>query len=702
MPPNRPKLAVVFVPETAQMQHDTTQFLRAIIIDARLKPNHSVHTIQSVLMNVCQSKYPFPLTHLAGPQYILMTPVGIDRHAFLKAHGKALQDLGYVTYPWTPAMGGTTLRPKYKVWVELKRMPPQAWNVHTLMHAVGSFGALIDHTLMTNVRSLERMMAVVGVPDLEWVPQSTMIWVKGVARTIDIEVHGWIEESLPIAPALDCTPSQAVFEKIRQDNQMAISAIGDNMEGKEVILVEFNTIVAVWQNLQEGPRKDDIGKIVKASPHYASWAKANVGPALPVATLPPIQTSANPPTPYTSLSKGETTPLDESSPVITGQGWPRSTSNPVLHCSSSNSAPPLFSADIPTHGAPSEVTPKSTENPLTDKDPLHNSSDIEQDTQVSNSPKSPSEFLDHSDRRMGPFIPVEPDPIHRPWLYGPARPNTVHVDVSAAQNPNWVEQTNPVSSDSDWEPYHEYEKELGLRTLDGKLFTKIRAREAAKMTIQGSENMETQAEPDNHPDNEPAPGEIISNQFSPLQSFPENSDPNPPQVADPTPKPTPAKKGRKPKQREKRTPVDLRRSARISERPEKSYASPKNPKKARGPPPEPLNAERQANLIRALQDETLAAKPLEDRIVAEVSAYCGIAAAPAAANEAGPSNTAPSDKDPLLAYRYAESAMAALESDSADDLSNEMGGMTCEGRFFSLFHCTNTNSASGFLFVSAL
>lgn len=104
LPPNRPQVANVFIPETTQMLVDAQHLNRAIVIDARLKTNHTTEIVQAVLMVVCKSDFPFPLTHMSGTQYMLLLPPGSDRHRFLLSYDKPLQDLGYVSYPWSPAI----------------------------------------------------------------------------------------------------------------------------------------------------------------------------------------------------------------------------------------------------------------------------------------------------------------------------------------------------------------------------------------------------------------------------------------------------------------------------------------------------------------------------------------------------------------------------------------------------------------------
>lgn len=172
LPPNRPKVTNVYIPETNQMIIDAQHLHRAIVIDSRLKANHTMEIVQSVLMAVCKSDFPFPLTHMSGTQYLLLLPLGSDHHHFLLSYDKPLQDLGYVSYPWSPAINGYPMWLKYKVWIELHKMSPQMWTIDHLIAAASSFGIVLEHVAMHTVSSLEKMMVVVAVPDLNSNPEN--------------------------------------------------------------------------------------------------------------------------------------------------------------------------------------------------------------------------------------------------------------------------------------------------------------------------------------------------------------------------------------------------------------------------------------------------------------------------------------------------------------------------------------------------
>lgn len=93
--------------------------------------------------------------------------------------------------------GGYPLRLKYKVWTQLESMSPQAWNIDHLLPVVSTFGVLLDHSPMTNVHILHKIMVVTAVHDLPIIPRSMLLWVRGITRNIKVTIHSWIEEPVP-------------------------------------------------------------------------------------------------------------------------------------------------------------------------------------------------------------------------------------------------------------------------------------------------------------------------------------------------------------------------------------------------------------------------------------------------------------------------------------------------------------------------
>lgn len=268
MPPNRPKLATVFIQETKQMYLEGLDLNRAVVIDVRLRPNHSNETIQSVLMAACNSDHPLPVTHMSGPQYLLLLQPGADRHRFLTTHTDRLKSMGYVLYPWSPGINAYPMRLKFKAWLRLTRLSPQAWNLDHIIPVTSSFGIVLDHSPIANVRSLNQITVVVAVPTLEVIPMAIRMWVKGMARDLEVEVQGWIEEPLPFIQPIDTTPSKDFFEEVWGENLRAVIQHANQSAMAEMVTVDFKMLFDVWAKMGKGEERDKLEETLKTSPYF--------------------------------------------------------------------------------------------------------------------------------------------------------------------------------------------------------------------------------------------------------------------------------------------------------------------------------------------------------------------------------------------------------------------------------------------------
>lgn len=270
MPKNRPHMTMVFVPQTNQMQQESCEMLRAIVIDARLREHHNIHILQSILMATCATPYPFPLSKINDNQYLLVLPPGIDRQSFLSTHVAQLGETGYVAFPWSAAVNGTPMQMRFKVWIELIGMSPCSWTIEHLLRAAGSFGIVLEHATMANRASLERMRAVVAVPDLELVPLNTGVWVRGIFRNVRVAVHAWIEEPIPNPTPPDSTPPKSFFEQVRSRYSGHSTGPSDQSKTPDSLTVDFDTLYAGWKSMAGGAEKQNIEQILRSSPLFAA------------------------------------------------------------------------------------------------------------------------------------------------------------------------------------------------------------------------------------------------------------------------------------------------------------------------------------------------------------------------------------------------------------------------------------------------
>lgn len=275
LPPNRPLVATVFIPETQQMKQDTLELQRAIVVDAKLKLTHTPEMIQSALMSATRSDYPFALTHMTGTQYLLVLSLGTDRNQFLSRFSKPLQDMGYVAYPWSRAVNGFPLQLKYRIWIELHKITPQAWSIDYLIPAISSFGIVLDHGSMTRVGSLDKMTVVVAVADLEKIPHAIEMWIRNISRVIGVVVRGWVEDPQPMTHIVDPTPSQNYFDQVRLTNLQAVTGYDLGVAENGGIGEDFLFLLSVWENLEEGDRKEKMGNILRKNPQFTILLEHN-------------------------------------------------------------------------------------------------------------------------------------------------------------------------------------------------------------------------------------------------------------------------------------------------------------------------------------------------------------------------------------------------------------------------------------------
>lgn len=454
------------------MRQEGVELNLSIVVDARLRPNHSTEVVQSVLMSICKSDFPFRLTHMSGAQYLLLLPPGADRHRFLLKFGKPLQDLGYVTYPWSAAINGYPLRLKYKVWIELRNMSPNTWNVNYLIPAISTFGIVLEHCSMNKVSTLERMRAVIVVTDLECIPKAIIMWVRGIGRKIQLVVHSWLEEPLPLLPTLDTTPTQAFFEKVRADNVKAVTGYGTGVEGKEVVAVEYNVILAIWEKMPAGPEKDSLKETLSATPYFAEYQKNKDQAVTPEATAQPPKAgptgSAQATKPgFSAKEKGKWVPLDRSISRGNGQDAESNrgpfTNNSVTETSHATGTVTGTTAPHAMGTVPGTATPYATGTLLTDTTPTPAPSDFDTTPTPAqifqNQPTaSPPNQIHKAQSPISLSKPINATPTQisdPPQITNPPKPNTPTGQNQVINNEPIEEIEEEVAGEFENEPVEE-------------------------------------------------------------------------------------------------------------------------------------------------------------------------------------------------------------------------------------------------------
>lgn len=141
---------------------------------------------------------------------------------------------------------------------------------------MSSFGIVHDHAPMNKVNSLESMQAVIAVTDLGVIPHGLLMWIRGMGHKIDLIVHGWTEEPLPFTPPMDLTPNEQYFEKVRAENMKENYAHSGQIDNREVVTIDFNVLVAIWEPLEPGPHKEAFAVNLRSIPLFEPYLKSKL------------------------------------------------------------------------------------------------------------------------------------------------------------------------------------------------------------------------------------------------------------------------------------------------------------------------------------------------------------------------------------------------------------------------------------------
>lgn len=197
-----------------------------------------------------------------------------------------------MAFPWNPTVNGYPMSLKLKVWLKLKHMSPQAWCVEHLIAGASSFGIILDHAPMNKVNSIDIMLAVVAVPKLGVIPHGLRMWIRRLARDVEVIVRSWLEEPISLATPTNPTPTQQDFAKIQNANVKVATNISNPTDNRQVITIDSNMLFTIWSGLDSGPEKDRLYQTVKSSPLFEEYLKEKaienfkarevVTPAIPV------------------------------------------------------------------------------------------------------------------------------------------------------------------------------------------------------------------------------------------------------------------------------------------------------------------------------------------------------------------------------------------------------------------------------------
>ncbi|KAF3340579.1 Filamentous hemagglutinin [Carex littledalei] len=100
------------------------------------------------------------------------------------------------------------------------------------------------------------------------IPLKIELWIRGVSRDIEVSIISWDEEPCALPTLADHTPTAEFFQKTKQENIQATTTLA-RTSGRDVVSVDYDTLLAVFKTLRDGPQKDNIEQSLRAAGYTA-------------------------------------------------------------------------------------------------------------------------------------------------------------------------------------------------------------------------------------------------------------------------------------------------------------------------------------------------------------------------------------------------------------------------------------------------
>ncbi|KAF3333227.1 hypothetical protein FCM35_KLT00918 [Carex littledalei] len=380
-------------------------------------------------------------------------------------------------------------------------------------------------------------------------------------------------------------PPQSFFDQVRQDNLKALRGINTDEGGKEIIKIEYDTLLSIWTHLPQGEEKDRIEATLKKSLHYEAKDRERM------LRLLANEKGKN----ITTQGPGQSTPADKPGPAVLQEDG--QLDRPFVVPTGDEAGKiildflnPDFTEDrTPEVQADVEMTPRAS--------PLSAHIGFEDPTQVrSNFSNSPTPTL----------------------ILGPE----INMGLTTEQRNRWADMDD------------EFELGSPIRVLHGEGLKNNRGLDELGESFDLGENFDWAVQNDGNP------SPILINDSSHINQIFSETTINIPTNQETTPAytdPNLIQNHPQPDMPHQQTPqqtthiptqTTLRRSVRILEQETSiNYATntkqPKDKNKAAQSKKLKKNIE-QAAVVAALQDEVISKTPLDANQVAEVDNLCGI------------------------------------------------------------------------------
>jgi hypothetical protein len=159
----------------------------------------------------------YEISHISSFYYLLMLNSHITDKDFKVCFDKGHSPLGYISFPWFPAIKSKEHDLGYKLWLDLVELSPHTWALDDLAVLTSSFGLILAHSLLSQVSSFKRLRLSIVTDNLSQVPICIHLFLNGRLSSIPVVVLGWIRESTEFEVHIDPTPSEVIYENTTID-----------------------------------------------------------------------------------------------------------------------------------------------------------------------------------------------------------------------------------------------------------------------------------------------------------------------------------------------------------------------------------------------------------------------------------------------------------------------------------------------------
>lgn len=193
MPPNRPKKITSYLERDGEYYHEVSKLQNSIILyTASLNFQLGVDKVteyaaETGLVNVKEVH----IGKMSKARVVIFLPEGLAPETFIEATPQHLWDMGLSFQRWNQLEDGELHNPTYKVLMDIVGFPPPIYREKAIIRAVSRFGLYLGSVTQQHQGDIAEWTVVVGVKELEEVPDMASLVVGGIEYEAEVHVQMW-------------------------------------------------------------------------------------------------------------------------------------------------------------------------------------------------------------------------------------------------------------------------------------------------------------------------------------------------------------------------------------------------------------------------------------------------------------------------------------------------------------------------------